>query len=89
MNDRQQRRLASFIVTRENLRAPIGKGVRCSLADYQLLSNGSFVVEIQSMVWGGSGFPAPFSIALSSDEVEDLRMVWAYGTLGADAGQKS
>jgi hypothetical protein len=76
MDQRQQRRLANFVVTRENMHNSGSTGLRCMLAGHHLATNGIFVVEVQWHHWGVLDVtPEPY-LFLNPEEVESLRGVW-------------
>jgi hypothetical protein len=77
MDEQQKRRLASFVVARENLRHGTQVGLRCVLVDYHLMPNGNFIVEVKWQVWGTPSIQPPLCLTLSADEVERLRHVWS------------
>jgi hypothetical protein len=84
MDQNQQRRLANFVVSRENMHNSRSTWLRCMLGSYHLTPNGIFVIEVQ---WHHRGVlnstPEPFMF-LEPEEVESLRSVWMTGaTTGA------
>ena len=89
MDQRQQRRLATFVVNRENMHNSGSSDLRCLLARHHLSSNGTFVVEVQWHHWGVLKFtPEPY-LFLDPEEVERLRGVWMAGaspTMAQSAG---
>jgi hypothetical protein len=76
MNQDQQRRLANFVVSRENMHHAGSADLRCMLADYQLMPNGGFMVEVQWHIWGPTDLKPESRMILLPAEVEDLRCVW-------------
>jgi hypothetical protein len=79
MDQNQQRRLATFVVNRENMHNRGSTGLRCMLARHHLASNGIFVVEVEWHHCGRLDFtPEPY-LFLDPEEVESLRGVWMAG----------
>ena len=89
MDPNRQRRLANFVVSRENMHNSGSTWLRCVLGSYHLTPNGIFVIEVQWHHWGVLDVtPEPY-LFLEPEEVESLRGVWMAGaspTMAQSAG---